>query len=124
MKRLLLSSFLLLTAVGSGSGSFGADFQKGMEAYERGDHAAALKEIRPLADQGHVDAQYQLSEWYKVGYAWPDLPQDYEIAIKWATLAAKQGHAGAQYSLGVSYFMALGVPQDYAEGVKWFRLRG
>ena len=37
-----------------------ADFQTGMEAYERGDFAAALREFRPLAEQGHAWAQFSL----------------------------------------------------------------
>jgi hypothetical protein len=37
-------------------------------------------------------------------------------------LAADQGHAEAQYNLGVMYYKGQGVPQDYAEAVKWYRL--
>ena len=44
-------------------------------------------------------------------------------------MAAKQGHAGAQFNLGatltnhgVMYSEGLGVPQDFAEAVKWFRM--
>ena len=33
-----------------------------------------------------------------------------------------QGDASAQYSLGVMYEVGKGVPQDYAEAVKWYRL--
>ncbi len=35
--------------------------------------------------------------------------------------SAEQGNAEAQYSLGVLYIEGQGVPQDDAEGVKWFR---
>ena len=31
-----------------------------MKAYERGDFAAGMWEFRPLAEQGHADAQSQL----------------------------------------------------------------
>ena len=34
---------------------------------------------------------------------------------------AEQGDAAAQSNLGVSYAKGLGVPQDYAEAMKWFR---
>ncbi len=33
-----------------------ANFQKGLDAYESGDYATALKEWKPLADQGHVES--------------------------------------------------------------------
>jgi TPR repeat protein len=37
-------------------------------------------------------------------------------------LAADQGHASAQFNLGISYDNGQGVPQNYAEAVKWYRL--
>jgi len=74
-----------------------ADYQKGLDAYESGDYATALKEWKPLADQGHVVAQYNLG----IGYAnGKGVIQDYKGALKWFKLAAKQGHAEAQYRKG------------------------
>ena len=35
---------------------------------------------------------------------------------------AEQGEADAQYNLGGMYYIGEGVPQDYAEAVKWYRL--
>jgi len=35
---------------------------------------------------------------------------------------AEQGDASAQNSLGIRYDTGEGVPQDYAEAVKWYRL--
>jgi TPR repeat protein len=35
---------------------------------------------------------------------------------------AEQGDANAQYGLGVIYARGDGVPQDFAEAAKWFRL--
>src|SRR5712692_8709765 len=35
---------------------------------------------------------------------------------------AAQGDAEAQFSLGIMYANGQGVPQDYAEALKWFRL--
>ena len=37
-------------------------------------------------------------------------------------LAADQGDAGAQWNLGLSYATGLGIPQDDAEAVRWYRL--
>ena len=39
-----------------------------------------------------------------------------------AELAADQGHATAQRLLGAMYANGLGVTQDYAEAVRWYRL--
>ena len=41
--------------------------------------------------------------------------------IRELRLLAKQGHATAQYNLGVFYAKGLGVAQDDAEAVKWYR---
>ena len=35
-----------------------ADFKAGLEAYQRGDFAAALKEWQPIAEAGDPGAQY------------------------------------------------------------------
>ena len=56
-----------------------ADYQAGWEAYERGDFAAALKEFRPLAEQGLAEAQADLAVMYLNGQG---VPQDYARAMK------------------------------------------
>jgi len=45
-----------------------------------------------------------------------------ERAIAACRRLAEQGNAPAQYNLGVIYGDGLGVPQDYAEAVKWLRM--
>ena len=117
-----LSATLCLTIVvllGSAGVSWGADFQKGLTAYERGDYATALREWTPLAEQGVADAQYNLGVMYGNGKG---VPKDYETAVKWYRLAAKQGHASAQFNLGVMYGKGQGVSQDYKTALKWYRL--
>ena len=37
-------------------------------------------------------------------------------------MAAEQDNAVARYNLGVAYAQGKGVPQDYAEALKWYRL--
>ncbi len=48
-----------------------ADFKTGMEAYERGAYATALKEWRPLAEQGDALAQGLLGLMYAKGQGVP-----------------------------------------------------
>jgi hypothetical protein len=95
------------------------DLNKGLEAAQAGDFTTALKEWRPLADQGDAAAQYYLGAMYYYG---DGVVQDYTEAMRWYLLAADQGHAEAQYSLGVMYTNGYGVVQDYTEGAKWYRL--
>ncbi len=96
-----------------------ADFKAGDEAYSRGDYATALKEWRPLAEQGDALAQSYLGLMYENG---EDVPQDYAEAIRWFLRAAAQGLAEAQSNLGKVYNYGKGVPQDYKEAVRWYRL--
>ncbi len=44
-----------------------ADYKAGLEAYDRGDYATALTEFRPLAQQGHAGAQFNLGQMYRKG---------------------------------------------------------
>ena len=93
-------------------------FEDGTAAYQRGDHATAMRLWRPIADQGHAEAQFNLGAIYSQGQG---VPQDDAAATNWYRKAADQGHARAQYNLGVRYDNGLGVPQEYAEAMKWFR---
>ena len=47
---------------------------------------------------------------------------DYATALKELHPLAEQGLAEAQFILGGMYLNGRGVPQDYDEAVKWFRL--
>jgi TPR repeat protein len=47
---------------------------------------------------------------------------DYVTARRIFFRLARQGHAKAQFSLGVMYDAGLGVPGNYPEAVKWYRL--
>ena len=46
---------------------------------------------------------------------------DYDVAQEKLLPLAKAGNPVAQYNLGFMYYEGLGVKQDYAEAVKWFR---
>ena len=96
-----------------------ADFQAGMDANNREDYATALREWRPLAEQGDVLAQYNLGLLYRKGRG---VPQDDVQARKWYEKAAAQGQAKAQFNLGTLYFNGEGVPKDYQQALRWFRL--
>jgi hypothetical protein len=96
-----------------------AGYDEGVAAYKTKDFATALREWKPLAEQGNVDAQYALGVMSDNGQG---VPQSYKEALKWIRLAADQGNATAQYNLGSKYANGQGVPQDYKEAVKWYRL--
>ena len=122
MMKLKVTLFGVLTAVSLGIVAPYASGQDGGEAYTaylNGDYATALKEWRPLAEQGNLFAQYDLGQMYRYG---DGVPQNYKEAAKWYRLAAEQGHFYAQSDLGWMYFDGEGVPQDDEEAAKWWRL--
>ena len=94
------------------------DYQKGVEAHDRGDFATALREWRPLAEQGDAKAQFNLGGMYEHGQG---VTQDHAVALMWYRRAAEQGDAKAQFNLGGMYEFGLGVTEDGAEAVKWYR---
>ena len=68
------------------------------DSYDKGDYATALREWRPLAEQGHAPAQFNLGWMYDEGKG---VPKDYKTAFKWYRLAAEQRFAFAQSNLDV-----------------------
>ena len=95
-----------------------AGFQEGWSAYYRGDYDTALKELTPIAQQGHPAAQINLGIMYEEGQG---VAQDYAEALKWYRRAVRQDYAEGQFRLANMYAAGKGIPQDYAEAVKWYR---
>ena len=120
MKRLTATIYLTLAVLlGSSGVSWGLDFQRGLAAARSGDYATALREWKPLAEQGYADAQYNLGQMYAKGQG---VPQDYKTAVKWYTLSAEQGFAFAQFNLGAMYGNGTGVKQDYVRAHMWWNI--
>ena len=109
----------LAVLLGSAGTSWGADYDKGLAAYQSGDFATALREWRPLAEQGDAVAQFLLGAMYDEGHG---VPQDDKTAVKWYTLAAEQGFARAQFNLGVMYTNGLGIPLDNVYAHMWLNI--
>ena len=92
-----------------------ADFDKGLAAHDRGDYATAVREFKPLAEQGDAKVQNLLGSIYSV-------LQDYKMALKWYRKAAEQGNTSGQSSLAWMYFGGKGVPQDSPRAHMWFNI--
>ena len=56
-----------------------------MEAFQRGDYVAALREFRPLAEQSSTEAQNRHGFMYVNGHG---VLKDYAEAVKWHCKAA------------------------------------
>ena len=55
-----------------------AGFEEGEAAFDRGDHATAMREFRLLAEQGDASAQFMLGLMYANGQG---VPQGYAEAV-------------------------------------------
>ena len=77
MKHILILPVLLLTLL-MGTPAFSADYPKGLTAARSGDFATALRQWKPLAEQGNAAAQYNLGQMYRDGQG---VPQDYKTAV-------------------------------------------
>jgi hypothetical protein len=116
MKQLLILPFLLLTLLVAYP-AFPADFHKGMDAFEKGDYATALKIWEPIAKEGDTSAQFQLGNMYTNGHG---VTIDHKTAYKWYLLAARQGYAAAESSVGFAYRRGLGVKRDRKVSIEWY----
>lgn len=115
-KVLLGLTLILLWANGA---AIAADVNKGLQAYKAGDYKTALSQWIPFADSGNASAQSNLGFMYERGHG---VPQNYNAAAKWYTLAAEQGDIVAQFNLGGLYDAGKGVVENDKTAVKWLTL--
>src|SRR5499427_2460187 len=109
----------LILAVALARSVAAGPLEDALDAVERHDYATAIGLWRPLADQGEVDAQYNLGVMYDKGQG---VTRDYALAVSWFRKAADQGFAPAQLSLGVMYENGWGVTQNHLRAHVWFSL--
>ena len=119
MRNLSIVSTLLSFAVLIAAVPALADFQSGLDAYQKGDYVGAAKEWRPLAEEGDANAQFNLGLLYLDGHG---VPQSYAEATTWFRRAAEQDYTQAQHNLGAMYGTGQGVKRDYVQAYKWLNI--
>ena len=113
------SSSLVLALFSFAATVAAADFNNGLAAYNKGDYTTAVREWRPLADDGVAAAQFNLGLMYLDGHG---VPQDPAEAVKWFKRAADQDYTEAQHNLGAMYGAGQGVKRDYVQAYKWLNI--
>lgn len=116
--RLSFAAFCLAVVLVALSLPAWAQYQAGLDAFNRGDYATAFREFKTLAEQGDVSAQFLIGAMYAEGEG---VPRDYGEAASWFLKAAEQGSAQGQFGLGAMYDQGTGVQVDFAEALKWYR---
>ncbi len=117
--RKLFFIFAVSLVVAGASRSAEGGYQEGVDAYRRGDYAAAMKEWKPLAEQGNEMAQLVLADLYQRGKG---VKKNYPLAAKWYRKSAEQGHPDAQLNLGFMYYLGEGVPKDLVLAFMWLNI--
>jgi len=115
----LAATGLCLLALTLAPGAAADALDDALAARGRGDHAAALKLLRPLAEKGNAVAQCELGELHARGQG---VKRDAAAAIKWYRQAAEGGSAECQAHLGAAYEEGRGVKADLTEARKWYAL--
>jgi TPR repeat protein len=98
--------------------SAAADFEAGVQSYQRGDYVAALQAFLPLARGGNVRAQAIVALMYFYGEG---VPRDDALATQWYRRAAESGFAVAQFNLGKLNAEGRVPDGGIAEAQAWYR---
>ena len=114
MRRLFAAIVLV---AGIHASALADQFENAGEAYQAGNYDRAFGLLKPLAEDGHADAQAIVGLMYALGQG---VIQDPDEAVKWYRLAAEQGHADAQFNLAVIYYLGAGVDPDDKEASHWY----
>lgn len=88
-RKLIIVTVLIFAS----TGALADAFNDGVTAMLRGDNVAAFKILKPLAEEGHSDAQYHIGYMYQTGTG---VPRNDRFAAMWFKRAAAQGHHGAK----------------------------
>jgi len=122
-KGLGLSAAGLLTLSGASLATFPAtsyaSLDAAMKAWAAGDYHTAAKVLKPRADEGDAEAQFNLGLYYFQGLGGD---RNYSEAAKLFRDAAEQGHIMAANNLGAMNMDGRGIPRNLPEAWFWFAI--
>jgi len=95
-----------------------AGLPEGIAAMERRDYAAAMRELKPLADAGDAEAAFRVGTMQREGLG---MAADPAAAAAMMRRAAEAGHARAALVLSAMLLAGSGVAPDPAQGLVWLR---
>ena len=121
MRNKFLTIFLLLIALAVFTDNAAADnLGDAVDAMRTGNFAEAYCIMRPLAERGDADAQYNIGWMYLNGYG---LRVNDSLALEWWNKASDQGHVDASFSIGMLYSLGDGeVRKDSEKAIDYYLL--
>lgn len=117
MFQLLLVTALSALALPAAADTLG----EGLQAYDAGRYAQAIKLLTPLANESNSQAQFRVGMMYYLGHG---VPEDEKLAVYWLKKSAAQGNTEAMFELGNAFLLghqaALLVPEPDREAALWY----
>jgi uncharacterized protein YgiM (DUF1202 family) len=114
----LISGWLFIFLAAILNNAIANDLEDAVEAMRSGDFAEAYCIMRPLAESGDADAQYNIGWMYLNGYG---LRVNDSLALEWWQQASEQGHSDASFSIGMLYSLGEGeVSKDSDEAIDYY----
>jgi len=90
------------------------------EAMQKGDFAIAFCQLKPLAESGNSEAQYNLGWMYHNGYG---LRINDNLALEWWQRASEQGDTDASFSIAMLYNLGEGqISKNLPKAVDYYLL--
>ena len=113
-------TLLLLVFATTQGAARAADIHDAMASMRHGDFAEAYCILRPHADNGNPDAQYNIGWMYLNGYG---LAINDRLALEWWQRASSQGHIDANFSIAMLYSLGEGqVKKDKDKALDYYLL--
>ena len=112
MRRAALSMLLIATMACHAH----AEWDAGLTARQRGDFAAAYREIRMEAEAGAADAQEALGQMLIHGQG---TAKDESGGTDWLHRAAENGSVPGMVAFGTAALRGLGMPRNETLGIQW-----
>ncbi|MBT5433710.1 MAG: sel1 repeat family protein [Rhodospirillaceae bacterium] len=111
MKRLVLALATILFAALPASAD---DYSEGMAAFSQRQYTQAVTLWGPIAESGHVGAQFNLGRMYFDGIG---VIEDKIVAIAWYARAAERDFAPAMVQYGLALISGLHIEGNHPQGV-------
>ena len=106
---------IALLIAGSLAGAASAQtVREGIQAWHKGDYAAAVEAWRPLADRGDADALFNLAQAYRFGRG---VSANFATAKSLFERAARGGHVESQTTLGLLLLQS----GEQLDALKWLK---
>lgn len=117
--RICFAFSISLIAVTAQANPADDDLRQAAKLHKVGETPQAVAVWHRWANQGNVDAAYNLAVIHQYG---DGVPLDYAKAMAWYRLAAEKGDKVSQFQIGLMYQNGQGIEANQEEAHRWFTL--